>query len=44
MGSGFHRTLSFNLHAADERIVDVVLIKILDEIACKRKSASVHSR
>jgi len=44
MGSGSDRILSFNLHAADERIVDVVLIQILDEIACKRMSASVYSR
>jgi hypothetical protein len=36
MDSGADRSLSFDLHAADERIVDIVLIQILDEIACTR--------
>jgi hypothetical protein len=36
MESGTDQSLSFDLHAADERIVDVILIQILDEIACRR--------
>ena len=38
------RIRSFDLHAADERIVDVVLIQILDEVACSGRSASVCLR
>jgi hypothetical protein len=32
---------SLNLHAADKRIVDIVLIQIFDEIACTNRSAFV---
>ena len=43
MGSTSSQILSFNLHATDERIVDVVLVQVLDEIACTRRSVFVYS-